>query len=461
MTGINNAMHASDLTDIDAAPVATVDGHQILISVVINGHRITISKRNLEQFDAQARAFAPRNAFLVTGQNLYAGFNTHSQELFSCHFQVPCICIRVAGIHFTCCSYSGIPVRLSNALSCPSPPQDPYFFDSDYTIAGSTGFLIWEANWLVLRLLRSTVSPSEMQRTGPLNPPPLLVPARHKPLFHLHHLLAGHRVLDLGSGTGLAGLSAAACGAHVLLTDLASVCEGTLRPNVQRNALPAAPGKASLINAALATSINTKTSGSVSTPVGTCMAFGDASADGAQCEDETGQQARRETTPGWFSGSWAGAVGVGQGSAAVMALDWTEPLEPQIWAGGNDPREADFILAVDTIWLLDIFHSFLDIVYAVLSHNPATGAAATTVIRPTPGVQPAGNERTNPVRRKRACFLAFVDRAGADSKLFVRKEAVEQELRNRGLDVDIVLAEDVDVDGVARPGRVLRVTMPN
>ncbi|GIL46930.1 hypothetical protein Vafri_3797 [Volvox africanus] len=301
-----------------------------------------------------------------------------------------------------------------------------------------------------------------MQRTDPSNPPAALhLPTRHKPLFNLRHLLSGHRVLDLGSGTGLAGLSAAACGAHVLLTDLASVCDGTLRANVQRNALYATPNETASIRASVAASITSITSGSLATPSGTCMAVGDASADGVQCKEETGQQERRETTPGRFSGAWAGAVAVGQGSAAVMALDWTEPLEPQIQAGGNDPREADFILAVDTIWLLDIFHSFLDIVYAVLSHEPVTGVAAATAILPTLAVQPDGNERTHPVQRKRACFLAFVERAGVDAKLFVRKEAVEQELQNRGLDVDVVLAEDVDVDGVARPGRVLRVTMAN
>ena len=39
-----------------------------------------------------------------------------------------------------------------------------------------------------------------------------------------------------GAGIGLAGLAAAAAGAHVLQTDLPSVVDGTIRPNISRNA---------------------------------------------------------------------------------------------------------------------------------------------------------------------------------------------------------------------------------
>ncbi|GLC73771.1 hypothetical protein PLESTF_001417200 [Pleodorina starrii] len=393
-------MHPMNAANDDASePTTTVAGPQVYVTVTVNNFKITISKRNLEHFDA----------------------------------------------------------------------QDPYFFDSDYTIAGSTGFLLWEANWLLLRLLRSTPLPIDGACSTRSDPPDGAgAPSAERPrsAHDLGRLLAGRRVLDLGSGTGLAGLAAAACGAHVLLTDLSSVCEGALRANVQRNALASAA----------ATATESEAPGASAAATGTTMsgAPGEAAAPGADegaavagggTEGQQRQPERRDAGP------WAGAVRVGQGSAAVMPLDWTEPLEPQVRAGGNDPRDADFILAVDTIWLMDIFHAFIDVVLAVLSRGRVPSAAASAAAAAPPPLPPAGSEPSTfaPAQRQqqepqqqqqpRACFMAFVERAGADSKLFVRKEAVERELRARGCVVETLVAVDVDVDGAARPGRVLRVTL--
>ncbi|PNW74874.1 hypothetical protein CHLRE_12g506700v5 [Chlamydomonas reinhardtii] len=388
-----------------------VDGPTIYVTVAIAGVHITIAKRNLEHFDA----------------------------------------------------------------------QDPYFFDSDYTIAGSTGFLLWEANWLLLRLLRgphcpanhpatttpaTTASPSAPAPAPPPPPPPppsaASPPGGCSQLQHLGSLLAGRRVLDLGSGTGLAGLCAAAAGAHVLLTDLASVCSGALRQNVARNERGCGTGEAG---------------GSGGSGGGVEVVGGAASTPGGAGGGAGGGGGR----------PWAGSVPVGcaGGSAAVMALDWTEPLGPQVAAsGGNDPREANFILAVDTIWLLDIFHAFIDVVLAVLSHTDnhtsdnntssssgssngsSNGAVAAAAVEsgadagaaPVGSGNPAQQPRWDSEAGSKACFLAFVERAGEDSKLFIRKERVVEELRGRGCRVEVLVAEEVDVDGVGRPGRVLRVT---
>ncbi|PNH00633.1 hypothetical protein TSOC_013531, partial [Tetrabaena socialis] len=301
--------------------------------------------------------------------------------------------------------------------------QDPYFFDQDYTIAGSTGFLLWEANWLLLRLLRGAPSPSPAQPAA-------------RPTLHLGRLLRGRRVLELGSGTGLAGLCAAAAGAHVLLTDLASVCAGALAPNLQRNARAGGAGQAG---------------------AGAGAGTGGGGAGAADGAAEAGAEARvAESGAAALGRPWAGAVAVGQGSAAVMALDWTEPLGPQAREGGNDPRDADFILAVDTIWLLDILRCFIEVVLAVLRHTPSADPGPNADADPGSGPEvPA----PPPPLVQRACFLAFVERAGADSKLFVRGGVVEQELRARGCVVEVLVAEEVDVDGVQRPGRVLRVVL--
>ena len=88
--------------------------------------------------------------------------------------------------------------------------QDENFFDAEYSIAASTGMLMWEGSWAAVELLRD-------------------------PQSWLTQLLHGKRVVELGAGIGLLGLCSAVVGAHVLLTDVAPVVDSVLRPNIVAN----------------------------------------------------------------------------------------------------------------------------------------------------------------------------------------------------------------------------------
>jgi len=86
-------------------------------------------------------------------------------------------------------------------------PVDTCWFDPSYTLAGSTGFLVWEGSWIFIDFLKQS----------------------------LGEKIRGSRVVELGSGTGISGLCLAAIGAHVLLTDLPSITHSILTTNVSQN----------------------------------------------------------------------------------------------------------------------------------------------------------------------------------------------------------------------------------
>eukprot|EP00756_Hemistasia_phaeocysticola_P006946 Hpha_TRINITY_DN14061_c0_g1::TRINITY_DN14061_c0_g1_i1::g.44374::m.44374 len=160
--------------------------------------------------------------------------------------------------------------------------QDPCFFDPDYSVAAATGFTLWEGGRLLVSLLQ-----------GPLG-----------------ERLEGKRVLELGAGIGLAGLCAAAAGAHVLVTDLPAIVYGVIEPNIARN--------------------------SAATGGVTCGA--------------------------WHSFNPIGCRG---GSAKGMPLDWNVGVGEQ---GGDGccPLEAEVVMAAEVVWLDELIEPFANTAAALV-----------------------------------------------------------------------------------------------
>lgn len=191
------------------------------------------------------------------------------------------------------------------------------------TIAGSTGFLLWPGTWVLIDLLNAG---------------------------DLAVRLRGLRVIELGSGTGLAGLCAAAAGASVLMTDLPSVVHGILDANTTRN-------KSAVEGVCLETPpVRSEEAGSSGSEVATMSLTPSGSL--------AAPSGMGSSLPSSLPGCWPGSLPVGNrgGSACCAALDWSEPLSPQVelvkTQQGFDMASADVILAIDVVWLKELLVPF-------------------------------------------------------------------------------------------------------
>ncbi|KAI9004182.1 hypothetical protein BC832DRAFT_558901 [Gaertneriomyces semiglobifer] len=178
---------------------------------------------------------------------------------------------------------------------------DPYLFDPSYTLAAATGFSIWEGAIALLSFLHS---PSEEN-------------AELRQRLFTDRQLA----VELGSGTGVAGLGVAMMGAHVLGTDVESVVTGSLKANVALN-----------------------------------------------CKSDDGSAEAL---------GWNQAVTIGSGTVAAQPLDWSLPLSKQ--RTPNDPFRATTLLATETAWLADLAPLFVDVASELLS-TPAPDSTVHKVM---------------------------------------------------------------------------------
>lgn len=176
---------------------------------------------------------------------------------------------------------------------------DPNFFDVGYSLAARTGFQVWTgARFLLETLLCSKdTDASRLQ-------------------YWQYHIKIGINVLELGAGVGVVGTSLASVGAHVLLTDLHTLVENAILPNLQRN--QSAPS------------------------------------------DE-------QEYPEWLR-EYSNAAPIHQGWAAATPLDWRQPIDEQL--SQSQREQVNLIVASDCVFLVSMLTSLLDTVTSILQDSP-------------------------------------------------------------------------------------------
>ena len=244
---------------------------------------------------------------------------------------------------------------------------DPNFFDSGYTLAGKTGFQIWAGSRL---LIESLVVTQQQQQIPPSSslfsaaPPAGLAHVLHPRLVEWQRRISQQggpcKVIELGAGVGIVGMSLAACGAEVLLTDLPTLVDNSIKPNLVRN-------KSCAINNAN----NNNESSRIDSDE----------------QQASGSAVNHDCPPKWLTSTSSSAaetdpVPIGRGWANATALDWTRPVHEQL--STSQLEGVDLIVASDCVWLTSMLDSLLDTVESIFSYAAPADASNSTTTRPLP-----------------------------------------------------------------------------
>lgn len=204
---------------------------------------------------------------------------------------------------------------------------DPNFFDFGYTLAGRTGFQVWAGTRIMLETLLFP-SPADGSRLKAIQN---------------EMLTSCKKVLELGAGVGVVSLSlAASSSVQVLLTDLPTLVEYSILPNLKRNE--------NVQRRSPDNKDNTK-SGADVPPKWLCKA-----SSNQIFEEEEFDGDEKPVYPIGNAGGWA----------SVAAVDWTKPLSDQVSSIAN---EMDWIIACDCVWLVSMLESLLETVERIFQNN--------------------------------------------------------------------------------------------
>ena len=211
--------------------------------------------------------------------------------------------------------------------------MDPNFFDSGYTAAGRTGFQIWAGSRVMMETLLPWPCPASSGRL--VNS----LDANGRIEKYRRLVLNGAKILEFGSGVGVVGTSLAAVGAQVLMTDLPSLVDYSLKPNIIANA-----------TAAISTLCDRHNNGERK---------GSNDHQNNAIEDENIEK-EQSILPSWLG---IEAEPIHKGWTSAMALDWTKPVEEQL--NPEQMHDIRVIISCDCVWLVSMLDGLLNSVSSV------------------------------------------------------------------------------------------------
>lgn len=158
------------------------------------------------------------------------------------------------------------------------------------------------------------------------------LPDDNNRLITIRKSLSTKTILELGAGVGVVGTALAASGCQVLLTDLPTLAEHSLLPNL-------------ICNRKIEGEIRSSTK-----EPPTWLRNASHELDFEEMEDDDDVVFPIGNMGGW---------------ASIATVDWTEPLNEQV----SSISSLDWIIASDCVWLVSMLESLLNTVDSLFRNN--------------------------------------------------------------------------------------------
>jgi len=258
-------------------------------------------------FQADASRHSPVSSEIVCGEeHVSPDDDAHEYGNYTFHMKLPGMTRR---LNFSCRDPScGVLVEGEDAAEKIVDGQvDPFLFEPDYYLEAKTGFQVWPGS----RLLVEALTCPEAYATCPAM------------LEWQKKLAGGANVVELGAGIGVVGTCLAAAGGNVAITDLTTLVNNAVIPNIVRNG------------------------------------------------EDNSESAEGEVCPEWIrdasTAKDAVPCKIGRGWAGGAVIDWMVPLRSQL--SDNVVTNIDFVVGCDCFWMKKLIDPVLSVVADVFGSS--------------------------------------------------------------------------------------------